>query len=51
MPKLYGLALADGNPIGPLLAVKWLLASILAMLAVGFALLYRKGNPNERDRG
>ena len=51
MPKLYGLVLADGNPLGPLLAAKWLLASVLGMLAIGFALLYRKGNPNERDRG
>jgi hypothetical protein len=51
MPKLYGLVLATGNPIEPFLAVKWILASVLGMLAVGFALLYRKGNPNERDRG
>jgi len=64
MPKLYGLALATGDPVEPVLAVKWILASVLGMLAVGFALLYRKGNPahrqptlptkapaNERDRG
>ena len=51
MPKLYGLTLATGDPIGPILAVKWILASVLGMLAIGFALLYRKGNPsNERDR-
>ncbi len=46
MPKLFGLALATGNPIEPFLAVKWLFASVLGMLAVGFVLLYRKGNPN-----
>jgi hypothetical protein len=51
MPQLYGLTLATGNPIAPFLAVKWIVASVLAMLAIGFALLYRKGNPNERDRG
>jgi hypothetical protein len=51
MPKLYGLTLATGDPIAPILAVKWILASVLGMLAIGFALLYRKGNPtNERDR-
>ena len=47
----YGLTLATGNPIAPFLAVKWIVISILGMLAIGFALLYRKGNPNERDRG
>jgi hypothetical protein len=51
MPQLYGLTLATGNPIAPFLAVKWIVISILGMLAIGFALLYRKGNPNERDRG
>jgi hypothetical protein len=51
MPQLYGLTLATGDPIAPFLAVKWVVFSILGMLAIGFALLYRKGNPNERDRG
>jgi hypothetical protein len=51
MPQLYGLTLATGDPIAPFLAVKWVVISILGMLAIGFALLYRKGNPNERDRG
>jgi hypothetical protein len=54
MPKLYNLALATGGLWAPILAVKWILASVLGMLAVGFAMLYRKGNPglksNERDR-
>lgn len=51
MPQLYGLTLATGDPIAPFLAVKWVVISILGMLAIGFALLYRKGNPNERNRG
>lgn len=52
MPKLYSLTLATGDPVEPILAVKWILISVLGMLAIGFALLYRKGNPNhERDRG
>ena len=64
MPKLFGLSVATGEPLEPLNAVKWLLASVLGMLAIGFTLLYRKGNPigrkgnpnrtpdktNERDR-
>ena len=45
MPKLYGLAVATGDPIAPFLAVKWIVGSVLGMLAIGFALLYRKGNP------
>lgn len=58
MPKLYGLTVATGSLLEPVLAVKWILASVLGMLAIGFALLYRKGSPaaapgknNERDRG
>jgi hypothetical protein len=57
MPKLYGLSVATGDLLGPVLAVKWILISVLGMLAIGFAMLYRKGNPtqskagNERDRG
>jgi hypothetical protein len=45
MPKLYGLTLANGNLLDSIMAVKWILGSILGMLAIGFALLYRKGNP------
>ncbi len=45
MPRLFGLTTANGNPVQPILAVKWILASVLGMLAIGFALLYRKGNP------
>jgi len=57
MPKLYGLSVATGDLLGPVLAVKWILISVIGMLAIGFAMLYRKGNPtqskaaNERDRG
>jgi hypothetical protein len=61
MPKLYGLVVAKGELFSTLLAVKWVLLSVLGMLAVGFALLYRKGNPaapaaasgakHERDSG
>ncbi len=58
-PKLFGLVLATGSLMEPVLAVKWILISVLGMLAIGFALLYRKGNPavpatkadNERGRG
>jgi len=61
MPKLYGLVIAKGELLSTLLSVKWVLLSVLGMLAVGFAMLYRKGNPaapaaasgakHERDRG
>lgn len=47
MPKLFNLALATGDPIGPILAVKWVLISVLGMLAVGFAILYRKGTSGQ----
>lgn len=62
MPKLYGLAIAKGELLSTILSVKWILLSVLGMLAVGFAMLYRKSNPasapaaasgakHERDRG
>jgi hypothetical protein len=59
LPKLFGLTVATGDLLESVLAVKWVLGSVLGMLAIGFALLYRKGNPaalqtkadNERDRG
>jgi hypothetical protein len=61
MPKLFGLAVATGDLWAPVLAVKWILISVLGMLAIGFAMLYRRGNPtqlststkadNERSRG
>ncbi len=45
MPKLFGLTIATGDLWATLLSVKWILISVLGMLAVGFAILYRKGNP------
>jgi hypothetical protein len=45
LPKLYGLASGSSDLLSTVMAVKWLLLSVLGMLAVGFTLLYRKGNP------
>jgi hypothetical protein len=45
LPKLYGLALGSADLGESVLAVKWILLSVIGMLAVGFALLYRKGDP------
>ena len=47
LPKLYGMLSANSNLLQSISAVKWILASVLATLAFGFTLLYRKGNPNE----
>lgn len=44
-PRLYGLLAANANLLDSVLAVKWVLLTILGMLALGFALLYRKGDP------
>jgi hypothetical protein len=46
-PKLYGLLAANANFLDSLLAVKWVLLTVLGMLALGFILLYRKGDPLE----
>jgi hypothetical protein len=49
LPKLYGMLSANsslGQSVG---AVKWILATVLGMLALGFVLLYRKGNPIEAN--
>ncbi|MDE3196423.1 MAG: carboxypeptidase regulatory-like domain-containing protein [Acidobacteriota bacterium] len=48
LPKLYGLANGSADLMTTLGAVKWLLLSILGMLAMGFVLLYRKGNGSDR---
>lgn len=45
LPKIYGLASGSSDLMTHIMAVKWLLLSVLGMLAVGFAILYRKGNP------
>jgi hypothetical protein len=49
LPKLYGLAVGNSTLLESLLAVKWVLATILGMLALGFALLYLKGDPLTRS--
>jgi hypothetical protein len=45
LPKLYGLLSANSSFGQALGAVKWVLATVLGMLALGFVLLYRKGDP------
>ena len=45
LPKLYGLANGSADIYTTVMAVKWVLLSVLGMLATGFVLLYRKGNP------
>lgn len=47
MPKLFGLTVAKGDAMVTLLSVKWVLLAVIGMLAVGFAMLYRKGNPGQ----
>ncbi len=49
LPKLYGLLSANSTFGESLMAVKWILLTVLGMLALGFALLYRKGNPIAAD--
>jgi hypothetical protein len=46
LPKLYGMAVGNASLGESVLAVKWILLTILGMLALGFALLYRKGDPS-----
>lgn len=47
LPKLYGLLTANSSFLQNVSAVKWILATVFGMLALGFILLYRKGNPLE----
>jgi hypothetical protein len=50
LPKLYGLLGANssfGQSVG---AVKWILLTVFGMLALGFTLLYRKGDPTENTK-
>jgi len=61
LPKLYGLAAGNASFGESLLAVKWILLTVIGMLALGFVMLYRKGDPevtsenitktNARSRG
>ncbi|HEX4277757.1 MAG TPA: hypothetical protein VHZ74_20525 [Bryobacteraceae bacterium] len=51
LPKLYGLLTANSSFLQSVSAVKWILATVLGMLALGFTLLYRKGDPNNNERG
>jgi len=51
LPKLYGLLTANSSFVQSVGAVKWILATVLGMLALGFILLYRKGNPDSNARG
>jgi len=45
LPKLYGLALGSADLPTSVMAVKWILLTVIGMLAAGFVILYRKGNP------
>jgi hypothetical protein len=48
LPKLYGLAIGSSGMLESLYAVKWILLTVLGMLALGFILLYRKGDASGR---
>jgi hypothetical protein len=45
LPKIYGLLLGSANILEALNAVKWLVLTIFGMLALAFAILYRRGDP------
>jgi hypothetical protein len=45
LPKLYGLLQANSSFAQSVGAVKWILLTVFGMLALGFTLLYRKGDP------
>jgi hypothetical protein len=45
LPKLYGMALGSADLPTSVMAVKWVLITVLGMLAAGFVILYRKGSP------
>jgi hypothetical protein len=51
LPKLYGMASGSADFFTTLLAVKWVLLSVLGMLVLGFIILYRKGNPIQSAEG
>jgi len=45
LPKLYNLQLSSAGLFDSMGAVKWVILTVLGMLALGFILLYRKGSP------
>ena len=45
LPKLYNLQLSSAGLLDSMSAVKWIVITVLGMLALGFLLLYRKGSP------
>ncbi len=47
LPKIYGLMSSTAGLPDTVNSVKWFLLTVIGMLGCGFALLYRKGNPNE----
>jgi hypothetical protein len=51
LPKLYGLELGSADIFTSIKAVKWVLITVFGMLAAGFVLLYRKGNPLQTSAG
>jgi hypothetical protein len=49
LPKLYGLAVGNATFVESILAVKWILGTVIGTLALGFILLYRRGDPSMPD--
>ena len=49
LPKLYGLLTANSSFGQSVMAVKWILLTVFGMLALGFTLLYRKGDPTTSE--
>jgi len=49
LPKLYGMVLGSADLPTSVMAVKWVLLTVIGMLAAGFVILYRKGNPLQTD--
>jgi hypothetical protein len=48
LPRLYGLTLGSSELWSTVLAVKWVLLSVLSMLTLSFVLLYRKSVPADQ---
>jgi hypothetical protein len=45
LPKLFNLELSSAGLFDSIGAVKWILLTVIATLALGFILLYKKGDP------